>query len=57
MKRFDPKGLPVLIAVMLIFANYVCQFFPPLGIIASSNLFLHIGIMVGLLGLLIGDSL
>lgn len=55
--RFDPKGLPVFIAVVLIFVNYVCQFFPSLGVIASTNLFLHLGILVGLLGLLIGDSL
>ena len=55
--KFDPKGLPMLLAVVLIIANYVCQFFPALGILASTNLLLHLGLLVGLLGLIIGDSL
>lgn len=57
MMKFEPKGLPVLIAVILIAANYVAQFFPELGILATTDLLLHTGILVGLLGLLIGDSL
>jgi len=55
--KFEPKGLPVLIAVILIAANYVAQFFPALGILATTDLLLHVGVIVGLLGLLIGDSL
>ena len=55
--RFEPKGLPVIIAVTLVIANYALQFFPALGILATSNLLLHLGIIVGLLSLLIGDTL
>jgi hypothetical protein len=55
--RFEPKGLPVLIAVTLVVANYALQFFPSLGVLATTNLLLHLGIVVGLLSLLIGDSL
>ena len=55
--RFEPKGLPVLIAVTLVVANYALQFFPSLGVLATTNLLLHLGIVAGLLSLLIGDSL
>jgi hypothetical protein len=55
--KFDLKGLPVLIGVVLVIANYAVQFVPALGFLASTNLLLHAGIIVGLLGLLIGDSL
>ena len=55
--KFDFKGLPVLIGVLLVIANYVVQFIPALGFLASTNLLLHAGVIVGLLGLLIGDSL
>ena len=49
--------MPVLIGAALIIANYVAQFFPMLGILATTDLLLHLGVLVGLLGLLIGDSL
>ena len=55
--RHDLKGAPVLAAVGLVIANYVAQFFPALGIVAGTNLLLHLGVAVGLLGLLIGDAL
>jgi len=57
MRKFDMKGLPVLIGVALVIANYVVQFFPALGFVASTDLLLHLGVIVGILGLLIGDSL
>lgn len=57
MAKFDMKGLPVLIGILLIIANYVVQFFPALGFLASTDLLLHLGVIVGILGLLIGDSL
>ena len=55
--KFEMKGLPVLIGVLLVIANYVVQFFPALGFLASTDLLLHLGVIVGILGLLIGDTL
>ena len=55
--RFDPKGLPILIAVLLVIADFVLQFFPAAGFFATAHPLLYLGIVVGLLGLLIGDTL
>jgi len=54
------KGLPVLIGVGMVMLNFVLQLFPPLPVInwlADVNLFLHLGILLGLVGILIGDAL
>lgn len=54
------KAMPVYVGVLLIILNYVLQFFawvPVLGFIGQTNLLLHLGIVVGLLGILIGDAL
>jgi hypothetical protein len=54
------KGLPVFLGVLLVVLNYGLQFFahvPVLGFIASTNLLLHAGIIVGLGGVLLGDAL
>jgi hypothetical protein len=54
------KGLPVFLGVLLVALNYGIQFFahvPVLGFIASTNLFLHLGIIMGLVGILLGDAL
>ena len=50
------RGLPTMIAVALVFVNLVLQFFPSLGWIASSNLLLHLGIIVGFVGLLLAEA-
>ncbi|MGQ9517099.1 MAG: hypothetical protein ACUVT1_07515 [Anaerolineae bacterium] len=55
--RFDPKGLPILIAVVLVLINFVVQFFPGLGVLATSDLFLHLGVVIGLLGVIVGDAI
>lgn len=55
--RFDPKGLPVLVAVVLVLLNFVVQFFPGLGVLATSDLFLHLGVVIGLLGVIVGDAI
>jgi hypothetical protein len=54
------KAMPVFAGVLLVILNYVAQFFasvPVLGLIGSTNLLLHLGIIVGLIGILIGDAL
>ncbi len=50
------KGLPTMLAVLLVVLNFVVQFLP-LGWLASSNLLLHLGIVVGLAGLLLAEAL
>jgi hypothetical protein len=54
------KGMPVLLGVVLVILNYAVQFFthvPVLGFLAGTNLFLHLGIIIGLVGILLGDAL
>jgi hypothetical protein len=50
------KGLPTMLAVFLVVLNFVLQFFN-LGWLSSSNLLLHLGIVVGLIGLLLAQAL
>ena len=54
------KGLPVIVGVILVVANYFVQFLaavPVIGFFATTDLFLHLGIIVSLLGILLGDAL
>jgi hypothetical protein len=54
------KGAPVLLGVLLVVIGLLLQPFagvPIIGGIARSQLFLHLGVIVGLLGVLIGDAL
>jgi hypothetical protein len=50
------KGLPAMIAVALVVLNFILQFFP-LGWFSSSNFFLHLGIIVGLIGILMAEAI
>jgi hypothetical protein len=53
-------GLPVLVAIGLVILNLVLQFLPAwpvVGWLAQTNLLLHIALIVGLLGILLGDIL
>jgi len=50
------KGLPTMIAVLLVVLNFVLQFFN-VGWLSSSNLLLHLGIVVGLIGVLLAEAL
>ncbi|MCD4737978.1 MAG: hypothetical protein K8R89_01790 [Anaerolineae bacterium] len=54
------KGLPVLGAVGLVLLNFILNLLPAwpvVGWLAEVDLFLHLGIVGGLLGILIGDAL
>ena len=54
------KGLPVFVGVLLVILNYAAQFFvhvPVIGFFGSTNLLLHLGVIVGLIGILLGDAL
>jgi hypothetical protein len=50
------KGLLPLIGIGLIVLNYIFQFLP-VGWLASTNLFLHLGLIVAILGLLLAWAL
>lgn len=53
------RGVPVLIGVLLVALNYILLIIPgeQLGFVESTNLLLHLGVIVGLIGVLLGDAL
>ena len=51
------KGLLPLIGVVLIILNLLMQFLAPPGWFVSSNLLLHVGLIVAILGLMIAWAL
>ena len=53
------RGMPVLLGVLLVVMNYILLIIPgvQLGFVETTNLFLHLGVIVGLLGVLLGDAL
>lgn len=51
------KGLLPMLGILLVIANGILQFFPEAGWLAATNLFLHIGIVLALVGILIAWAL
>ncbi len=51
------KGLLPIIGILLILVNLVIQFILPGNLLATSNLFLHIGLIVALIGLMLAWAL
>lgn len=52
------KGLLPLIGIVLVSLNFILQFFFPLGHwFPSSNLFLHLGVIVAIFGMLLAWAL
>lgn len=54
------KGLPVLIGIGMVLLNLVFHVLPSWPVITwlvETELFLHLGVVVGLLGILLGDAL
>jgi hypothetical protein len=53
-------GLPIFVAIGLVVLNLVLQFLPDwpiIGWLARTDLLLHIGLVLGLLGVLLGEVL
>jgi hypothetical protein len=50
------KGLLPLTGILLIILNFILQFFP-LGWLKDTNLFLHLGLVIALFGLLLAWAL
>lgn len=51
------RAVPTLVGIALVLVNLVLQFIPDLGWLKESNLFLHIGVVLGLLGILLAHTL
>ena len=51
------KGLLPLIGALLVLINAVLQFIPGMGLLATSNLFLHAGVILAILGFLLAWAL
>lgn len=53
-------GVPIIVAVGLVVLNFVFQIMPDwpvVSFLAHTHLFLHVGVILGLLGILLGDAL
>ena len=50
------KGLLPLVGIFLIMVNFVLQFLP-VGWLRQSNLFLHLGLVIAILGLMLAWAL
>jgi hypothetical protein len=50
------KGLLPLIGIVMIIVNFVAQFLP-LGWLSDTNLFLHLGLVIAIFGLLLAWAL
>ena len=51
------KGLLPIFGLLLIVANLVVSLIPGMGFLRSSNLFLHIGVITAILGLMLARAL
>ncbi len=51
------KGLPVIIGLALVILSLLGHYVPVLGFLTGGELLLHLGIIVGLGGLLFTDTL
>ena len=51
------RGLLPLLGVLLILLNFVVQFIPGLEGLSRYNVLLHLGLVVGLVGMLLSDAL
>ena len=50
------KGMLPLIGILLVVVNFILQFFA-VGWLADSNLFLHLGVILAILGILLAWAL
>ena len=51
------KGLLPLIGLVLIFVNLILQFIFPGSVIVTANLFLHIGLLIAIFGMMLAWAL
>jgi len=51
------KGLPVIIGLILVIISFVAQFLPFLAFLTVGQWLLHLGVIIGLGGMLFSDTL
>jgi hypothetical protein len=51
------KGLLLFISILLVLVNFILQLVPGSGWLAHNNLFLHLGVILGLVGILLAWAL
>ncbi len=51
------KGLPVIIGLILVIISFLAQFLPFLYFLTAGQWLLHLGIIIGLGGMLFSDTL
>ena len=51
------KGLPVIIGLVLVLVSFVAQFLPVLSFLTVGQWLLHVGVIIGLGGILFSDTL
>ncbi|RPI88121.1 MAG: hypothetical protein EHM41_02465 [Chloroflexi bacterium] len=51
------KGLLPLLGALLILVNGILQFFPAVGWLGETNLFLHLGIILAIIGFMLAWAL
>lgn len=51
------KGLPVLIGLVLVLISFLAQFIPALAFLTAGQWLLHVGVIIGLGGMLFSDTL
>ena len=51
------RAVPTLIGIVLVLINLVLQFVPGIGWLRDSHLFLHMGVVLGLAGILLAHTL
>ena len=51
------KGLLPLLGILLVIINYVLPFLIGLNVVTQSNLFLHLGVIVAIFGIMLAAAL
>jgi len=51
------KGLPVIIGLVLVIISFIAQFVPFLSFLIVGQWLLHLGVIIGLGGILFSDTL
>ena len=51
------RGLPTMVAIVFVAVNLILQFIPGIEWFAQTNLLLHLGIIIGLAGMLLSAAL
>ena len=51
------KGLPVIVGLVLVIISFIAQFVPYLSFLVVGQWLLHLGVIIGLGGILFSDTL